>query len=191
MKRDIYDLCRMSLSLPRQCTRTTASESQALYKPNAVNLQEFAACFEATTATLYAQVSNRRNWNCYMMALLFPTCLSVATNAMCRHMRLECIDDLKSKDRKKYLLFLFIVPFIIALFLDLGAKKPKWIQADLLSALIMWCNIIISVFGGQMVRVSCEVPEKKYVALFDRGGLFVLVFSLHSGLIILSSRLLL
>lgn len=54
----------------------------------------------------------------------------------------------KVKGLEKIFIIVIYCPLFIALFLNLGAIKPKWIQADLLSALIMWCNIIILVFWG-------------------------------------------
>lgn len=72
---------------------------------------------------------------------------------------------------------------------DLSVISRERIRADLLSALIMWCWIIIEAeklvhFLKQMASVNCELQEKSIVALFECGCLLiVLVFSLYLGLL--------
>lgn len=93
----------------------------------------------------------------------------------------------------KYIDCFYLLFSLVACVLDLFDVKPEWIRADL-SPQIMWCGIIIEkkiVVWGRWREWTVKCSKKCIVALFDHGCLFVLVFSLHSGLIIFRSRLLL
>lgn len=188
-KRNIYDLCCLSVTQAINNSIWVTSTSEARYSKSAricVELEQWHFILRFQTWWRSAGMNVTASWWHFIPMSIF------ATNAMCRHLKLKHIWDQNSKQQdweKKY--FKHQRPLFIAWALDLCVIKPKWIWVDL-SALIMWCGLIIAekkiFFWGRWREWTVKCRKK---LLFLIVAACLCWCSLYSGLIILRSRRLL